>query len=56
MPGLSPRVIEYLALTRHVTDFASGLIAPEVIVLYLSMTLFMLFAGVRLLESRRWVA
>ena len=38
------------------TDFSSGLIAPEVIVLYLSVTIFMLFAGIRLLESRRWVA
>ncbi len=56
MPGLPPRFVEYVSLTRHVTDFSSGLIAPEVIVLYLSVTIFMLFAGIRLLESRRWVA
>ncbi len=56
MPGLPERFVDYVALTRHVTDFSSGLIAPESIVLYLSMTCFMLFAGIRLLESRRWLS
>jgi len=48
------RAGEYLSAMMHVEDFARGAVDTRPIVLYVSMTAFVLFAAVRVLESRRW--
>lgn len=43
----------YSALV-HVEDFARGAVDTRTVVLYVSVTAFLLFAAVRALETRRW--
>lgn len=45
---------EYVSATTHIEDFSRGSVDTRPIILYLSGTVFMLFAAVRVLESRRW--
>ena len=45
---------DYLAADGHLADFSRGMVDTRPIVLYVSGTVFMLFAAVRMLESRRW--
>lgn len=47
---------ERVSSIAHMLDFARGLVDTRAIVLYLSLTALMLFAAVRLLESRRWIS
>ncbi|MGQ9661835.1 MAG: ABC transporter permease [Kiritimatiellia bacterium] len=47
-------VTETLTATRQIEDFARGLVDTRVVVFYLSGTFFLLFAGIRALESERW--
>ncbi len=54
-PFLRDSVVEYVSLEAHVMGFAGGGIDLQVVVLYLSVILLMLFASVRILESRRWL-
>ncbi len=54
LPFGSDRLVDYLLLESHVEDFARGSVDIRIVVLYLSATLFVLFASVRVLESRRW--
>jgi ABC-2 type transport system permease protein len=54
VPGVAGPVSDYLTATNHLVDFARGAVDTRPVVLYLSGTAFMLFAAVRLLESRRW--
>jgi hypothetical protein len=42
-------------LETHIMGFASGGLSLQVGVLYLSVTVLMLFASIRILESRRWL-
>lgn len=54
LPLGSENVLKYVSAEIHILDFARGSVDTRPIVLYLSGTAFMLFAAVRLLESRRW--
>ena len=45
---------ETLAATRQIEDFARGQVDTRVMVFYLSATTFLIFAGIRALESERW--
>lgn len=54
IPGSPRQVTDYISVTRHVTDFAQGLLELRPVILYLSGTGFLLFVAVRLLESDRW--
>ncbi len=54
-PFFRDSVVEYVSLEDHVTAFASGCIDLHVVVLYLSIAALMLFASIRVLESRRWL-
>jgi len=47
-------IATYLAAMVHMSDFARGLIDSRPIVLYLSITAFMLFLTVKVVESRKW--
>jgi ABC-2 type transport system permease protein len=54
-PFFHDRVVEYVSLEAHVMGFAAGCIDLHVVVLYVSVTVLMLFASIRVLESRRWL-
>jgi ABC-2 type transport system permease protein len=43
-----------LATTNHIADFARGTVDTRPLVLYLSGTVWLLFAAERILEARRW--
>lgn len=47
-------VVGYASALIHMEDFARGAIDSRPIILYLSCTVFMLFATVKALESRKW--
>lgn len=54
LPLLSDTVVEYVSIEAHIVDFARGFVSLQTLVLYLTGTVFCLFASIRLLESRRW--
>jgi len=54
LPLGSESILEYVSADVHILDFARGSVDTRPIVLYVSGTAFMLFAAVRVLESRRW--
>ncbi len=56
LPLLPADLVEYLSVMQQIEDFARGSLDSRPIVLYLSGTAFTLFASVRVLEARRWVA
>ena len=45
---------EAIAVTRHVESFARGVVDARPVVLYTSLTVFLLFTATRMLESHRW--
>lgn len=55
LPVNAGKLAEYIAANDHVASFARGSLDTRPIVLYVSGTAFVLFAAVRLLESRRWL-
>ena len=54
IPGSSRHLTDYISVTLHIEDFSRGSVDLSQIVLYASATAFVLFAAVRVLESRRW--
>ncbi|MBU1693366.1 MAG: ABC transporter permease [Verrucomicrobia bacterium] len=44
----------YISSVSHMLDFARGLVDTRPIILYVTLTAFMLFAAVKVIESRRW--
>jgi len=44
----------YLSTIRHMMDFSRGIVDTRPIVLYTTGTILMLFATIRIMESRRW--
>ena len=54
VPGTMSRIGEYISITAHIEEFCRGSIDARPIVLYVSATVFTLFAAIRVLESRRW--
>jgi len=54
LPGRPAEVFEYMSAMTHIQDFARGSIDTRPVVFYLSGTVLMLFASIRILESRRW--
>jgi ABC-2 type transport system permease protein len=54
VPGVPPKLAAQLSAMSQIEDFARGSVDTRPIVLYTSCTVFVLFAAVRLLESRRW--
>ena len=55
VPIIRDGVVEYLSIEAHLVLFASGGLSLQVGVLYLSVVVLLLFASVRILESRRWL-
>ena len=54
VPGHPRHVADYLSITRHISDFANGMVDLRPVILYLTSTAFLLFVSVRVLESGRW--
>ncbi|MFO7870836.1 MAG: ABC transporter permease [Kiritimatiellia bacterium] len=46
--------VDYISALEHLEIFSRGTVKLGPVVLYVSGTVFMLFAGIRVLESRRW--
>lgn len=44
----------HIAMTHHLEQFARGAVEIQVLVYYLSLTVFFLFATWKVVESRRW--
>ncbi len=55
LPVIPDGVVEYISIEAHVTGFAAGSLSLQVVALYGSAVALLLFASVRLLESRRWL-
>jgi ABC-2 type transport system permease protein len=54
LPYVGGAGFESLLLSRHVVDFARGLVDMRPLVIYVTMTAWLLFLAVRLLEWSRW--
>jgi len=48
------QLFRFLAAFDHVEDFARGLLDTRPVVLYVTGTVVVLFASVRVVESRKW--
>jgi ABC-2 type transport system permease protein len=48
------RLLDHLSVTRHMQEFARGVVDGRALVFHLSTTLFFLFLTQRVIESRRW--
>ena len=55
LPVIGDEVVDYISFESHLIDFASGNLSLQAVVLYLSVSVLMLFASIRVLESRRWI-
>jgi ABC-2 type transport system permease protein len=55
LPIGTASVIEYLSVETHIVDFTRGSVDTRPVLLYVSGTVFVLFAAVRVLEMRRWL-
>ena len=55
LPGTTLQAaLTYLSSTQHVQDFAQGIVDTRSIVLYLSLTVFFVYATVKAIEARQW--
>lgn len=55
VPLFRQETIEQFSIEQHLTFFVSGTLSLQTAVLYVSVTVLMLFTAVRVLESRRWL-
>lgn len=46
--------VSFISAYEHMSQFARGVVDSRPVVLYLSITIFLLFATVKVVESRRW--
>ncbi len=52
--GFWARSLDYVSITRHMGDFAHGVIEGRAVVFYVTATCVFLFLTHRVVESRRW--
>jgi len=48
------RLMDHLSVTRHMQDFARGVVDGRALVFHLSVSVFFLFLTQRVIEMRRW--
>lgn len=48
------QALVYLSSAQHIRDFSQGIVDTRPFVLYLSLTVFFVFAAVKAIESRQW--
>ncbi|MBI2438803.1 MAG: ABC transporter permease subunit [Lentisphaerae bacterium] len=46
--------LSYLSSAQHIRDFAQGIVDTRPVALYLSLSLFFIFATVKVIEARQW--
>ncbi len=54
MPAWAQPALEQISMSRHMEDFARGLVVGRHLVFYASATVFLLFVTQRVVQSRRW--
>ncbi len=54
MPLGRESLVSYISLENHIVEFSRGILDTRPIVLYLSSSILLVFAAVRLLQLRRW--
>jgi ABC-2 type transport system permease protein len=54
VPGHPRHLADFLSVTQHIADFSEGRIDLRPALLHLSVTAYLLFVSIRLLESARW--
>lgn len=55
LPGIATQgALVYLSGAQHIRDFSQGIVDTRPIVLYLSLTVFFVFAAVKTIEARQW--
>lgn len=54
LPGWATPTLEYISMTRHMEDFARGMVVGRHVVFYVTATVLLLFLTQRVVESRRW--
>jgi ABC-2 type transport system permease protein len=52
--GWQQKIVEYTSSIEHMREFARGMVDSRRIVLYVSLTVFMLFVTQKVVESRKW--
>ncbi len=52
--GWSARLFRYISMADHMESFAQGVVDTRCLVYYTSVTVFFLFATIKVVESRRW--
>ena len=55
LPYVRQEVLDRLSVEQHILLYSGGILQAPPAVLYLTITGLMLFAAVRVLESRRWI-
>lgn len=55
LPFVRRATLEQFSVEAHVLRYTGGMLDIRLAVLYASVTVFLLFAAVRVLESRRWL-
>jgi len=55
LPYVRQEVLDRLSVEQHILLYTGGILQAPPAVFYLTITAFMLFAAVRVLESRRWI-
>ncbi len=55
VPFVRQEVLDRLSVEQHVLQYTGGILQVPPVVLYLTVTVLMLFTAVRVLESRRWI-
>ncbi len=54
-PYVRQEVLDRLSVEQHILLYTGGILQAPPAVLYLTITVLMLFSAVRILESRRWI-
>ena len=55
LPGAAMQeTLAFLSSAQHIRDFAQGIVDTRPIVLYLSLTVFFVFATIKVIEARQW--
>lgn len=55
IPYVRQEVLDRLSVEQHILLYTGGILQAPPAVFYVTVTAFMLFASVRVLESRRWI-
>lgn len=52
--GWETEIFSHISMTEHMQDFARGVLEISSLTYYITLTIFFLFATVKVIESRRW--